>query len=439
MTLKKSYNQRKGTPHDSKNKLTQTLLLFKRDEWLKRQAILIVTTILLLLIVIVTAFISYGELTQSQNKPQTKPLHVGVSFCGNTTAEAKLLIDRVKTYTNLLIIQSGPVSRNQTSLNEIADYATTNGLDIIVLFGWFDTRSDPWQLPWIVSAMQTYGDKLLGIYYYDEPGGLQIDYDWTRYFGDYWQVIGNRPLYQAHNDGREQFINGSLQRDYVSAAQVYLSFIRADFGIQALENISARMFVSEYALHWFTYLGGWNVVLGQIGWNGTVAQDIALTRGAATLQDKEWGTIITWKYDEPPYLDTGTEIYTQLVMSYTAGADYIAIFNYPQNVTNNPYGVMEDEHFQALETFWQDIQTEKITRSTPAVAAYVMPPNYGFGFRRPDDKIWYWGTDELTSKIWNDTRQLFDTYGLGLDIVYPDTNYSAEGNYSRLYWWNQPL
>ncbi len=401
--------------------------------WLKQQNKLLVATIILLMIIVVAAFINYGVLTKSQDNPQNKPVHVGVSFCGNTTAEAKLLIDRVENYTNLLIIQSGPVSHNETALNEIADYATEHGLDIVVLFGMFD---QPWQLPWIDQAKVTYGDKLLGIYYYDELGGQQIDFNWTRYFSAY--QYRNSSLYQAHKTAIDQILNGTLAPDYDTAAYVYYQAIETDYGIQQLRNRSVKTFISEYALEWFTY-SGWDVVLTQLGWNDTVAQDIALTRGAATLQGKEWGIMITWKYDAPPYLDTGAEVYSQLVASYTAGADYIAIFNYPQNDSGNPYGVMKDEHFKALQDFWSDIQTGKITRFTPAEAVYVMPQNYGFGFRRVDDKIWYWNPDELTPKIWNDTRQLLKQYGLGLDIVYSDSHYPVEGNYSKVYWWNQTV
>jgi hypothetical protein len=304
---------------------------------------------ILLMIIVVAAFINYGLLTRSQGNTENKPVYVGVSFCGNTTAEAKLLIDRVENYTNLFIIQSGPVSRNETSLNEIADYATTHGLDILVLFGWFDTESDPWQLPWIVDAMETYGDKLLGIYYYDEPGGLQIDYNWTRYFGDYWQVIGNHPLYQAHSEGREQFINGSLLRDYDSAAEVYRSFIREDFGIQASKTSLPKCLCPSTLCNWFTYLGGWDVVLAQIGWNDTVAQDIAVTRGAATLQGKEWGTIITWKYDVPPYLDTGAEVYQQMVASLPREQTTLPFLITPKMTATTPTAFMKDEHFKGVD------------------------------------------------------------------------------------------
>jgi len=59
--------------------------------------------------------------------------------------------------------------------------------------------------------------------------------------------------------------------------------------------------------------------------------------------------------------------------------------------------------------------------------------------RRPDDKIWYWGPDEVSLQIWNTSRQLLLQYGLRLDIVYIDPQFPLEDNYSRIYYWNQTL
>ena len=70
-------------------------------------------------------------------------------------------------------------------------------------------------------------------------------------------------------------------------------------------------------------------MFAELGWNNSVPQQIALVKGAARLQNKTWGTIITWKYDQAPYLDSGKEIYNQMLTSYKAGAEYIIIFNYP--------------------------------------------------------------------------------------------------------------
>ncbi len=389
-------------------------------------------------VIVAAAFINQSVSTRSE--PPTEPFHVGVSFCGDTTAQAKQLIDKVQNYTNLLIIQSGPVSKNQTSLNEIADYATEHGLDIIVYFGMFD-RQQSWQAPWLDYATQRYGSHLLGIYYYDEPGGTQIDIppdDWVHYFSRIKEQFSDSPLYKAHAQAIEETINGNLTRDYKSAAAVYLGHIQRDSGLQTVHNSSLPAFISEYALHWYTYKGGWDVVLAQLGWNNTVEQDLALVRGAATLQNKQWGAIITWKYDEPPYLDSGSEVYRQLRMAYVAGADYIAIFNYPQNDTQNPYGVMTDEHFKALENLWSDIKTQKIIHgSYSAEAAYVLPNSYGWGMRRADDKIWYWDADGYSGQMWNTTRQLFAQYGQRLDIIYDDADFPVQGNYSRLIYWNQ--
>jgi hypothetical protein len=401
---------------------------------MKKRRILAVT-IFLLLVIFAAAFIGYNRQNQTSTDP-TKTVHVGISFCGNTTAEAKLLIDRVKTYTNLFVIQSAPVSHNETSLNEIADYATSQGLDIIVLFGIFDQL---WQLPWIDQAEAAYGSKLLGIYYYDEMGGQQLDVNWTKYFSTYPSL--NSSLYRAHQKAIEQIINGTLPPDYDTAAYVCLQALKTDYGLQQLRNRNITIFTSEYALEWYTY-AGWDVILTQVGWNKSENQNIALTRGAATMHNKQWGAIITWKYDQPPYIDTGPVIQKQMETAYAAGASYIVLFNHPQNDTNNPYGVMKDEHFQAFQNLWNEIKTQKIRQgSDSAQAAYVMPKNYGWGMRWSNDKIWYWGPDELSPKIWNDTRQLLAQYGTSLDIVYDDPQYPLEGNYSnsKVYFWNQTI
>jgi hypothetical protein len=168
--------------------------------------------------------------------------------------------------------------------------------------------------------------------------------------------------------------------------------------------------------------------------------EIAKIRGAATLQNKDWGTIITWKYSQPPYLDSADNIYSQMVTAYDAGAKFITIFDYPYNASDNPYGVMTDQHFEALQQFWNIIVTKTAPTSAHAQATLVLPKDYGFGLRREDDKIWgFWGPDSLSQPIWNSTQKLLARYGLGLDIVYDDPAYPLMGNYSRVYLWNQTI
>ena len=160
---------------------------------------------------------------------------------------------------------------------------------------------------------------------------------------------------------------------------------------------------------------------------------------AAHMQNKDWGVIIGWKYTVPPYLDTGENIYSQMVDAYRAGAKYIFVFNYPQ-LDGNAYGVMTDEHFEALEQFWNDVVngSTAVWGSSAAEAALVLPKNYGWGMRNPEDRIWgLWGPDDKSSQVWTISRTLFDRYGLHLDIVYDDPNFPFEDQYPKVYYWNQ--
>ena len=82
---------------------------------------------------------------------------------------------------------------------------------------------------------------------------------------------------------------------YDTAANMFEQGFLRDTGTIALKNASVPIFCSDYALYWFDYRSGYDTVLAEVGWNNTLNQEIALVRGAANFQHKDWGVIITWK------------------------------------------------------------------------------------------------------------------------------------------------
>ena len=354
----------------------------------------------------------------TRNKSGVRDLYVGVTFSSNTTAEAMLLVDKVKSYTNLLIVNSGPVSKNETALNEICDYAVSAGLHIIVYFGVFDHQ---WQLPWLDTVKQRYGDKFLGLYFFDEPAGGILDH---AYPPDSLLDVGYKML------------QANPPKSYDEMADLFVGSWQTMPGLHSAKTLSNPpvSFTSDYALYWFDYLAGYDVVLAQFGWNHSRAQDIALARGAAKAQNKEWGVIVTWSYSTPPYLETGQQLYDDMVMAYENGAKYIAVFNYPKI---NVYGVLKQEHFDAVEKFWRKIQNDSGHIPFSGETALVLPKNYGWGMRSPNDTIWsFWGPDGKSAQIWNITRALLACYAPRIDIVYDDARFPLGDKYSKIYYWN---
>ncbi len=428
---------------------------------MKHVHILSLILIIALLVASTSLIVSY---IHANNKPKD-PVYVGVSFGGTTVAEAKLLIDRVKSYTNLFILHSGvnPLSRNETATKEVIDYAVNSGLSVIINLGTYTNRTDwAWRLKFLKDATQLYGTKFLGAYYDDEPSGVPLDWDWSTYwtknsalfYGD-----KNLSLKNIHYRIQMADITGKRPDNYTEEAQWYNILMLNNQGHNDLKKYHIKTFTSDYALYWYDYLGGYDVMLAQLGWNHTTNQDLSLIRGAAKMQNKDWGAIITWKYKEPPFLDTGENMYDQMVTAYNAGAKYISVFNYPYNntypwanntlptgyfngeyITDNPYGVMLDGHFQALEKFWNQVVSKTSPDSAQAEAVLVLPKDYGWGMRSIDDKIWgFWGPDDKSPVIWEISRKLLDQYGLLLDIIYDDPDFPVSGKYSKIYYWNETL
>ncbi len=150
--------------------------------------------------------------------------------------------------------------------------------------------------------------------------------------------------------------------------------------------------------------------------------------------------MITWTYDSTPYLSSGDQIYEEMVNAYQAGAKVISIFNYPE-IKNNPYGILQDEHFQAIEQFWNNYfqKQPESWGSIEGKVALVLPKDYGWGMRSPTDRIWYWNSDDKTPQIWDNLQYLLIEYGLELDIIYDDPTFTLDNKYQNLCYWNMTL
>jgi hypothetical protein len=189
------------------------------------------------------AIFPYLDFNSGNQQLKQSGFHVGVSFCGNTTAQAKLLIDRVKGTTNLLDVQSGPVSINKTALNEIVDYAVGSGLDVIVYFGFFNPAY-PWQVPWLDYAKQQWGSHFLGVYLNDEPGGTTVDSNWTGFFTQL--KIRNSSQYYLHAPAINLAINGSLPIDNNNAAYHFVSAVKTGLGLNQLQSRSITRLIMHF-------------------------------------------------------------------------------------------------------------------------------------------------------------------------------------------------
>jgi hypothetical protein len=129
-----------------------------------------------------------------------------------------------------------------------------------------------------------------------------------------------------------------------------------------------------------------------------------------------------------------------MVLAYLTGAKFFVVFNYPKILR---YGILAEEHFEALKRFWKYINNhpEKFGEIKSEVV-YVLPEGYGFGFRHINDTIWgLWNADTLSQKIWDDINALLQVYGPHLDIVYNDRNLTNEISYKykKLFFWNETI
>ena len=353
----------------------------------------------LVAILLISAIVSYGFLTGED----FEDFFVGVDVAYSNMDANKELIDRISSYSNLFVIGTTGITHNETLLDEICQYAYDKGLSFIV----YTERRLQYQ--WVEQAKVRWGEKFLGFYFWDENAGLQLDLS----------II--LPVMQADN--------------YTHAANQFVDRLKESFVFMNYSGFDDRLlFTSDYALYWFDYLTGYDVVLTQFGWNYSRQLNVALCRGAATVLDKEWGAIISWTYDQPPYIGSGLELYEDLVLAYENGAKYIVVFDTNKNYTQ---GILKEEHFKALRDFKQyTLENPRGNEYNKDRVAFVLPKDYGYGFRGPDDKIWgLWEADSFSTDLSVKLGALLEQHGKKLDIIYND-GLKLDSTYNKYIFWN---
>lgn len=344
---------------------------------------------------------------------ETPTVFVGVDAAYDNMESLKLRVNEVKSYTNFFIIGSTGITFNETKLNDLCKYIYECGLSFAVFSHTTRGANITFdQSKWAPYAKERWGKRFWGLYAYDEPGGHQVDRD-------------------------AEFMAVPEADNYSEAADKFITKLRGDALVDFIP-LNSSLMTSDYALYEFDYKAGYDVVLAQLAWNHSRLINIALCRGAATAAGKDWGAMITYTYDRPPYLAPGPKIYSDLVIAYENGAKYFVVFDYAKDPTENvTHGILQQEHLDALRQFWQYVKQNPKPAVPNERVAYVLPKDYAYGFRGLTDNIWgLWGPDNLSSKIWNDANTLADQYGSALDIIYEDTLQNHAFSYSKLVFWN---
>ena len=330
---------------------------------------------------------------------------LGIDVAYADLDQIKELIEEVSPYTNFFLVGTTGISRSAEKLDEICQLLYDRDMSFVVY------AESPRHLWLIKEAQEKWGDRFLGLEYEDEMGGTQLDVGEIRVF----EEAEDAP------DAAEKFIDGI--GGYLNY-KLPLNPAPVDF----------PLFTADYALYWFDYKAGYDVVLAEFGWNYSRQLNVALCRGAATVLNKEWGVMITWTYTDPPYIESGVELYQDLVLAYENGAKYILVFDTNENYTK---GILQEEHLEALREFWNYINNNP--RDSDFLSdrvAFVLPSGFGYGFRGPDDKIWgQWESDVFSLEISYHLGYWLEEYETKLDIIYDD-ELELNNNYSKYIFWN---
>ncbi|HLN89793.1 MAG TPA: hypothetical protein VK253_06980 [Candidatus Binatia bacterium] len=373
--------------------------------------IVFVSLMLIAALVLVSFLILQSNGVNTPSKNDVPSVFVGIDVAYNNISDVEALVDQVSSYVNLIIVGSTGITYSN-QINEVLQHIYDKGLYFII---YTETAPSP---TWLQNSINKWSTHFLGLYGYDEMGGKQVDY----YTDDF------------------MLIRQGQAANFTDAANKYENVLNATLGgLTRYFNASTNvpLFTSDYAAYWFDYKGGYDTVFAEFGWNYSRPINVALCRGAAESQNKAWGAIMAYTYNDTPYLESAPELYNDMLYAYNNGAKYIVVYDSNPNWTQ---GILDSDHLAAMQQFWT------YTKDNPRIdasadTAFVLPHDYAYGFRGPEDKIWgLWGPDDLTISIATQLSNLLDQHGADgyehLNVVYDEEGINYLSQYSEVIFWN---
>lgn len=228
-------------------------------------------TVLLVFLMILPLFLNYNLNAHAATASTPQNLFLGVDVSFESVPATEQLIDEVSSYTNLFVIGCYG-NYNLTRFSVLSQYVYDKGLSFIV---YSDSPRYP-SRQWLADAKKTYGDSFLGIYYFDEAGGKQLDQS-------SYPAVTSATSFKDAATKYVQIVNFFLNNETYGVTRNF-----------AYPN-EFQLFTSDYSLYWYDYASGYDTVFAQFTMNYSQQLNIDLVRGAATSQNKDWGVVITWK------------------------------------------------------------------------------------------------------------------------------------------------
>ena len=169
-----------------------------------RKGLAAIITVVIIVVLVVSAFVTMDTQHQSPVAAK-KPFYVGVTYCGSSITEAEQLIDKVKSYTNLLVLDSATFMLDVNGTQEIGDYAVNAGLNVILC----EIRGGDGAVVGSIlnMAQSRWGSNFLGLYFDDEPGGKMLDATTNLY-------VSNDTIVKQGNGGEIMVYPSNASNDY---------------------------------------------------------------------------------------------------------------------------------------------------------------------------------------------------------------------------------